>query len=83
MKQIEGVSTLVNLTELYICQNKLKQIGEELRGLTNLTTLELGSNRLKAIENIDTLTNLKNLWVGRNRLMQIKVRQVLFPLILK
>lgn len=43
---IEGVSTLINLTDLYLINNKLTII-DNLQTLTNLTMLELGSNRIK------------------------------------
>jgi len=47
IKKIEQISQLQNLTEIYLCQNKIKKVGDELRYLTSLTTLELGSNRLR------------------------------------
>ena len=46
IRVIEGVSTLTNLKDLFLINNKLVVI-EGLHTLTNLTMLELGSNRLR------------------------------------
>lgn len=42
-----------------------------LSHLTTLTLLELGSNRIRVIEDISTLTELRELWLGRNRINKI------------
>ncbi len=36
-----------------------------------LQVLELGSNRIRAIECLDTLGLLRELWLGRNRITEI------------
>lgn len=33
--------------------------------------LELGSNRIRMIENLDSLALLRELWLGRNRITEI------------
>ena len=44
--QIGGLETLVNLEKIFLIQNKFTKI-ENLSTLTNLTMLELGSNRIR------------------------------------
>ncbi|MBE3043447.1 leucine-rich repeat domain-containing protein, partial [Candidatus Bathyarchaeota archaeon] len=41
-------------------------------GLTNLTSLELGSNRIREIENLDSLCALEELWLAKNKITEIK-----------
>ncbi len=36
-----------------------------------LEVLELGSNRIRAIEGLGTLGSLRELWLGRNRIAEI------------
>ena len=64
---------LPKLRELYLVQNKIKVIEDVFRPLgCSLKTLELGSNRIRKIENLHHLTNLENLWIGRNKISQIE-----------
>ena len=75
----------VNLTELYLANNKLKTISG-LSGLTNLKKLDLGANRIRVMppEELSGLVNLEELWIGKNKIEQIdglqKVR--FFPFLL-
>ena len=75
----------VNLTELYLANNKLKTISG-LSGLTNLKKLDLGANRIRVMppEELSGLVNLEELWIGKNKIEQIdglqKVRLFLFLL---
>jgi len=39
--------------------------------MTNLTLLELGSNRIRDIQHVDALSNLQSLWLGKNKITQI------------
>ena len=65
-------STLPNLRELYLVQNKIKVIGNWFTPLKDtLETLELGANRIRTIENLHELTNLRNLWLGKNKIVEI------------
>lgn len=41
-----------------------------------LTSLELGGNRLRSLENLGDLPNLEELWVGKNKISKIEVRHV-------
>lgn len=40
-----------------------------------LQVLELGSNRIRCIENLETLAGLRELWLGRNRIAEISDMQ--------
>lgn len=62
----------VNLTELYLANNKLKTIAG-LRGLTNLKKLDLGANRIRVMDpaELSGLINLEELWIGKNKIGQI------------
>ena len=42
-----------------------------LSPFTSLRVLELGSNRIRAIEGLDALGKLQELWLGRNRIQQV------------
>ncbi|GJS83953.1 protein phosphatase 1 regulatory inhibitor subunit PPP1R7 [Tanacetum coccineum] len=54
------------LKELYVSKNEVTKI-EEIDHLYELRILELGSNRLRS------LTNLQELWLGRNRIKSINL----------
>lgn len=58
------------LEELYLAQNKISEV-HGINQLTSLRILELGSNRIKSIKNIENLVNLQELWLGRNRITEI------------
>lgn len=75
--QIRSLAPLTNLDgntlqELFCASNKVSEISTHVSHLTGLTTLELGSNRIKAIEGVSTLTNLRELWLGKNRIPAIR-----------
>ena len=46
IKHIKNVSHLVQLTDLFLVQNKISKI-EGLEGLSKLRNLELGANRIR------------------------------------
>ncbi|KVH93877.1 Leucine-rich repeat-containing protein, partial [Cynara cardunculus var. scolymus] len=60
------------LKELYVSKNEVTKI-EEIEHFHELLILELGSNRLRVIENLQNLTNLQELWLGRNRIKAINL----------
>lgn len=62
-----GLSTLTNLTELYLSHNAITKI-EGLETLVNLTTLDLSANRIEKIENIATLLLLEEFWINDNKI---------------
>lgn len=60
------------LQVLYFVQNKITRI-EHLAHLgASLRSLELGSNRIRAIENLDALVNLEELWLGKNKITKLQ-----------
>jgi protein phosphatase 1 regulatory subunit 7 len=61
-----------NLTELYLANNKLKQI-TGLNGLVNLRKLDLGANRFRIMDadELGGLVNLEELWIGKNKIEEI------------
>lgn len=44
---------------------------QDLAHLSNLTSLELGGNRISDLEGLDSLYQLEELWLGRNRIEAI------------
>ncbi|XP_019199253.1 PREDICTED: protein phosphatase 1 regulatory subunit pprA isoform X2 [Ipomoea nil] len=60
------------LKELYVSNNQIAKI-EEIEHFHELQILELGSNKLRVMENLQTLTNLQELWLGRNRIRAINL----------
>ena len=74
VRSISQLSTLQGaseLQELYVASNKVQEIAPCISQLTSLRTLELGSNRIREIQHLDTLSNLTDLWLGRNRITQL------------
>ena len=68
---MENISTLTSLKQLYLVNNKINKITEEIGNLKNLKLIELGANRIRVIENIDNLINLESMWIGRNKITNI------------
>ena len=72
IRKIENLDALVNVTELYLIQNKIKVI-QGLDGLAaKLRLLELGANRIRVMENLDALVNLEQLFLGKNKIEKIE-----------
>ena len=62
-----SISSLVNLTSLYLYNNSLTDIGD-LSGLVNLTYLHLANNSLTDIGDLSGLVNLTSLYLATNSL---------------
>ncbi|KAG2410977.1 Protein phosphatase 1 regulatory inhibitor subunit PPP1R7-like protein [Vigna angularis] len=60
------------LKELYVSMNQVLKI-EEIDHFHQLQILELGSNKLRVMENLQSLTNLQQLWLGRNRIKVVNL----------
>jgi len=73
IRDMTPVQFCPNLVELYLAQNKIKQISG-LKNLSNLRKLDLGANRISVMEpnEISTLTNLEELWLGKNKIKKIQ-----------
>ncbi|KAK2645583.1 hypothetical protein Ddye_020778 [Dipteronia dyeriana] len=68
---LHGLSKVSNtLKELYVSKNEVPKI-EEIDDFHDLGILELGSNRLRVMENLQNLSNLEELWLGRNRIKAV------------
>ncbi|KAJ6925217.1 protein phosphatase 1 regulatory inhibitor subunit PPP1R7 [Populus alba x Populus x berolinensis] len=75
--------SISGLQELVLRDNKLKKIPdpgifkitkiEEIDHLYQLQILELGSNRLRVMENMGNFTSLLELWMGRNRIKVVNL----------
>jgi len=57
------------LTELYLANNKLKEISG-VKHLKNLRKLDLGANKIRVLKGTELsgLVNLEELWVGKNKI---------------
>ncbi|PWN40922.1 L domain-like protein [Ceraceosorus guamensis] len=75
IRHISHLQELGHLRTLYFVQNKISRVRPgDLEGsiATNLRSLELGGNRLRAIENIGQLTQLEELWLGKNKITKLE-----------
>ncbi|KAL5526892.1 SDS22 [Sanghuangporus sanghuang] len=60
------------LRTIYFVQNRISHItGLSSLGAT-LTSLELGGNKIRKIENLDALVNLEELWLGKNKISKLE-----------
>ncbi|CAN6813551.1 unnamed protein product [Brassica oleracea var. botrytis] len=70
---LEGLSKASStLKELYMSKNEVNKI-MEIEHLHDLQILELGSNRLWVMVNMESLTKLEELWLGRNRIKVVNL----------
>jgi len=70
---LKGMSKVSpTLKEFYVSKNEVTKI-EELDHLHELRILELGSNRLRVLEGLQTMTILQELWLGRNRIRTVEL----------
>ncbi|EIW83980.1 L domain-like protein [Coniophora puteana RWD-64-598 SS2] len=68
----DGLSSLSSLHTVFFVQNKISKIsGLDSVGRT-LRSLELGGNRIRFIENLDSLVNLEELWLGKNKITKLQ-----------
>ncbi|XP_062405368.1 malignant fibrous histiocytoma-amplified sequence 1 homolog isoform X2 [Sardina pilchardus] len=73
LKQVSGISQLVNLTELILSRNELADFPEEIGKLHHLKTLYINQNIIKCIpENVfPSLQQLEFLKLSTNRLTEL------------
>jgi len=69
------------LTELYLANNKLKEISG-VKHLKNLRKLDLGANKIRVLKGTELsgLINLEELWVGKNKIETLEGIQSLTKL---
>nr|ODN99830.1 enzyme regulator [Cryptococcus depauperatus CBS 7855] len=69
-----SLPSLKQVSVLYLVQNKISKIEEgELDWCKDtLKSLELGGNRIRAIENMDNLVHLEELWLGKNKIRALE-----------
>jgi protein phosphatase 1 regulatory subunit 7 len=74
-RSVPTLPSLKRLETLYLVQNKIGLIepGELEWCKETLTSIELGGNRLRAIENIEMLVHLTELWLGKNKIRRLEV----------
>ncbi|EGC34652.1 hypothetical protein DICPUDRAFT_79595 [Dictyostelium purpureum] len=70
---LHSISTnFSHITELYLINNELKEIPQEINTLINLKKLYVSKNKLESISNINKLEKLEILDLRANRITQIK-----------
>ncbi|KAJ2560043.1 formin-binding protein [Coemansia sp. RSA 1933] len=65
-------SSLKELRELDMYDNRLKRIDQGVGALAQLENLDLSFNKIRTIENIDALVNLHNLFFVSNKIQTIE-----------
>ena len=77
IRTLEGLGALVNLTSLYVANNRLTEIAEgSLDALTSLRKLDLGSNKIKELNGVSHCVALRELWLGRNHIATLPAAQL-------
>ena len=72
IRVLEGLGGLVNLTSLYVANNRLTEIAAgSLDALVKLEKLDLGSNKIRSLVGVGKCVALKELWLGRNRIVAL------------
>ncbi|RUS71694.1 hypothetical protein EGW08_020538 [Elysia chlorotica] len=79
VSRMEGLTSLINLEELWIAECQLKKI-EGLESCKVLSKLYLYGNLITAIENIGHLSNISVLWLNNNQIKNIENLQTLIKL---
>jgi Leucine-rich repeat (LRR) protein len=68
VRVLEGVNKCVNLEVLVVTECSLTHIGHSISSCTKLRKINLSSNKLRRIDNLDMLAQLEILWVNENSL---------------
>ncbi len=64
-----------NISTLYLVQNKISKVdsGDLDWASGSMKSLELGGNRLRAIEGLEGMTRMEELWLGKNKIRKLEV----------
>ena len=68
---LHSLSGLTNITELYLSENGLTELGG-ISGLVTLRILDVAQNRLTTFDGIETLTGLEEFWANNNNISDWK-----------
>ncbi|KAJ6109516.1 NACHT domain-containing protein [Penicillium sp. IBT 16267x] len=71
IRQIEGLTHMTQLTDLYLSRNKISRI-QNLDTLGHLRHLDLSGNRIRSLESLDNLHLLQELYLDKNKITEIK-----------
>ena len=78
ISKVEGLESLVDLMELVLDRNKIKQIGEySFVSQRRLQELHVEENRLRSLANLQCLEALKRLYAGNNRIQVVLLSRIL------
>ena len=70
----DGFSDLVNLKNLYLNNNQIKEIPDGFSNFVNLQNFILSNNQIKEIpDGFSNLVNLKNLYLNNNQIKKIPI----------
>jgi len=78
ISKVEGLENLLELMELVLDRNKIKQIGEfSFINQRRLQELHVEENRLRSLANLQCLDALKRLYAGNNRIQVMAITRIL------
>ncbi|KAG8690731.1 hypothetical protein FRC11_009476 [Ceratobasidium sp. 423] len=67
-----GLERHKSLHTIFFVQNKIAKISGVVGLGNSLRSLELGGNRIRAIEGLEGLENLEELWLGKNKIAKLQ-----------
>ncbi|WOO76757.1 Protein phosphatase 1 regulatory subunit 7 [Vanrija pseudolonga] len=74
IRHVPNLPSLTAVKILYLVQNKIGKIDEGALDWCKdtITSIELGGNRIRAIEHLEKLTLLDELWLGKNKIRALE-----------
>ena len=70
----DSLCNFINLRELSLYDNQIKEIPDSFSNLVNLQHLSLSNNQIKKIPySFSNLVNLQKLWLGNNQIKEIPI----------
>lgn len=61
IQTLDNIPPLLNLKELYLCDNSIREINIDAQNLPNISVLNLHGNKISSISSISCLSELKSL----------------------